>query len=350
MFVVEMLVYKASILLLMLNYELKSFLKPISIRGNLIFFCKILIVIFYFAVTQSGLKAQTFTIDTADFYQGNDSLIFVNSNDTLTGIEVADESEDLEELPSGEIKFLSPAEANFNSIWDTLYIRTVKINFAEMSDTAYLVLNPADDTPFHFPFKGKLISKYGWRSGRFHAGMDIKLLQGDTVVAAFDGKVRIARTMRGYGKMVVLRHNNGLETVYAHFSKILVKNNQVVKAGEPIGLGGRTGRATGTHLHFETRYLGEHFNPDRIMDFENHTLIKDTLAIHKEFWLNGKSGSLASAYDQGAPGDAKYHTIRQGDTLGAIARKYRTSVKRICQLNGIKETKILRIGKRIRVA
>jgi hypothetical protein len=313
-------------------------------------FVKIAVLLLLTLVVLSGnqqLYAQAFVLDTNSFFNGSDSLLL---NSDYHAVEDEKLKDELEELPAGEMRVLSPMEIDFNNKWDTLYIRTVKVNFNEMKDTVKLVLNNPAETPFHFPFKGKLISKYGWRSGRFHAGMDIKLNQGDTVVNAFDGKVRIARVMSGYGKMVVVRHNNGLETVYSHLSKILVKNNQLLKAGEPVGLGGRTGRATTTHLHFETRYLGEHFNPDRIMDFENHTLIKDTLAIHKEFWLNGKSGSLASAYDQGAPGDAKYHTIRQGDTLGAIARKYRTSVKRICQLNGIKETKILRIGKRIRVA
>ncbi len=307
----------------------------------------LLLLTFMVLFGNQQLYAQAFVLDTSSFFNGSDSLLL---NSDFHAVEDEMLNDELEELPAGEMRVLSPMEIDFNNKWDTLYIRTVKVNFNEMKDTVKLVLNNPAETPFHFPFKGKLISKYGWRSGRFHAGMDIKLNQGDTVVNAFDGKVRIARVMSGYGKMVVVRHNNGLETVYSHLSKILVKNNQLLKAGEPVGLGGRTGRATTTHLHFETRYLGEHFNPDRILDFENHTLIKDTLAIHKEFWLNGKSGSLASAYDQGAPGDAKYHTIKQGDTLSAIARKYRTSVKRICQLNGIKENKILRVGSRIRVA
>lgn len=293
------------------------------------------------------LYAQAFVLDTNSFFNGSDSLLL---NSDYHAVEDEKFNDELEELPAGEMRVLSPMEIDFNNKWDTLYIRTVKVNFNEMKDTVKLVLNNPAETPFHFPFKGKLISKYGWRSGRFHSGMDIKLELGDTVVNAFDGKVRISRVMSGYGKMVVVRHNNGLETVYSHLSKILVKNNQLLKAGDPVGLGGRTGRATTTHLHFETRFLGEHFNPDRIMDFENHILTKDTLAIHKEFWLNGKSGLLASAYDQGAPGDAKFHIIKQGDTLSAIARKYHTSVKRICQLNGIKENKILRVGSRIRVA
>ena len=201
-----------------------------------------------------------------------------------------------------------------------------------------------------FPYKGKLLSKYGMRGGRFHAGMDIKLETGDTVISAFDGTVRIARVMSGYGKMVVIRHHNGLETVYAHLSKILVNINEVVKAGQPIGLGGRTGRATTSHLHFETRYLGEHFNPDRIIDFDNYTLVRDTLLINKEFWHPLKASStIASAHDEKSV-SKKYHTIRQGDTLSIIARKYRTSVKSICKLNGIKESKTLQLGKKLRVS
>lgn len=305
-------------------------------------------VLLFLAFLFSGIQisiAQVFVIDTNSF---------LNEVDTSRHFQEPFSYED-EVLPDDEERVLTddsffiPTDVLYKNRWDTLYIRTGRVNLSEIHDSVFIHLNNPRETPFHFPFKGKLISKYGWRSGRFHSGMDIKLEQGDTVVSAFDGKVRIARVMSGYGKMIVIRHNNGLETVYSHLSRILVGINQEVKAGQPIGLGGRTGRATTTHLHFETRYLGEHFNPDRIIDFESHTLIRDTLLINKEFWQSTKVSTIASAHDEGSA-DKKFHTIKQGDTLSAIARRHKTSVSRLCQLNGIRENKVLRIGTRLRVS
>jgi murein DD-endopeptidase MepM/ murein hydrolase activator NlpD len=181
-----------------------------------------------------------------------------------------------------------------------------------------------------------------------HAGIDIKLHKGDTIVSAFDGKVRIARTISGYGKLIVVRHNNGLETVYGHLSAYLVKVNDEVTAGQPLGLGGRTGRATTEHLHFETRVLGEHFNPERIIDFENGVLKEELLIMDKTLlgFASKKSNKGNAAVNEA---DAKYHKIRSGDTLYAIARKNNMTVNQLCQLNGISPKKVLRIGSQIRV-
>lgn len=294
--------------------------------------------------------SQGFVIDTTRFLNESNGNLIVPESSIYESSMYEDEvlPED-EERPTMEESIFIPSGVLYKDRWDTLYIRTGKFNLAETHDSTFLWLSNPSETKFHFPYKGKLLSKYGWRSGRFHAGMDVKLETGDTVVSSFDGRVRIARVMSGYGKMVVVRHNNGLETVYAHLSKIIVNINDEVKAGQPLGLGGRTGRATTSHLHFETRYLGEHFNPDRIIDFENFTLIRDTLLINKEFWHPLKATTVASAHDEKSVSQ-KYHTIKSGDTLSTIARKYKTSVKRICQLNGIKETKLLQLGKRLRVS
>ncbi len=241
-----------------------------------------------------------------------------------------------------------PVDVLYSNRWDTLYIRTGMSEVHNMKDSVMLLLNIPEENDFCFPFRGKLLSKYGPRGSRFHAGMDIKLELNDTVKSAWDGKVRIARTMSGYGKMVVVRHNNGLETLYGHLSKILVDVNQEVKAGEVLGLGGRTGRATTTHLHFETRFRGEHFNPAKIIDFENYTLTQDTLLICRSFWKGGGSGSSAVASSGGS--GTKYHTIRSGDTLSKISRRYGVSVNQLCKINGIKPDKILRVGSRLRVS
>jgi hypothetical protein len=187
------------------------------------------------------------------------------------------------------------------------------------------------------PCNGYITSGFGPRGGYWHFGTDIKVKVGDTIRCVFNGMVRIIQNdKRGYGKVVVIRHHNGLETVYGHLSKTLVQQNQTVCSGEVIGLGGNTGRSTGSHLHFETRYCGEPFNPCNIVDFERNNLLYDTLYLAKENfeYLTELRKTV-------------FHTIRKGDNLGAIARRYRTSVGAICSLNGIKSTTILKIGRRI---
>lgn len=144
------------------------------------------------------------------------------------------------------------------------------------------------------PVPGYVTSHYGYRSrfGRMHYGIDLKLQVGDSVKSAFDGKVRLTKyDGRGYGYYVVVRHDNGLETVYGHLSRFLVKPNQTVKAGDVIALGGNTGRSTGPHLHFETRFMGLPINPAAMIDFENGVPHKDIFAFDKRTY--GKSQSYA---------------------------------------------------------
>lgn len=153
-----------------------------------------------------------------------------------------------------------------------------------------------DVSEFHMPVKGPVSSGFGYRPrfGRMHYGTDISLHIGDTIRAAFSGKVRLTKYEgRGYGYYVVVRHNNGMETVYGHLSRFLVKPDQVVKAGEPIALGGNTGRSTGPHLHFETRYLGIPINPAAIIDFENGLPHKDIFAFDKQ--THGKAKTVGKS-------------------------------------------------------
>lgn len=138
---------------------------------------------------------------------------------------------------------------------------------------------------YHMPVPGRITSNYGYRPkfGRMHKGVDLHLRMNDTVRAAFDGKIRLVNNEpKGYGNYVIIRHPNGLETVYGHLNKHLVKANQTVKAGDPIGLGGSTGRSTGPHLHFETRYMGYAINPCAIFDFPNQTTHTDTYTFSKK--------------------------------------------------------------------
>ncbi len=222
-------------------------------------------------------------------------------------------------------------------------------------------------------------SHYGYRRSfrRMHYGTDIKLLVGDTVRAAFSGKVRIVANQgarKGYGKYIIIRHSNGLETVYGHLSKQLVKEDDVVKAGEVIGLGGNTGRSTGPHLHFETRLLGQFIDPEKMLDFEKQDILAD-------FYLYRSSGRgvlLAAAEAGGgevemseAEADAlqkeeesrafqeqrraeiaqsrsRVHKVTKGESLYVIAKKYKTTVDRLCKLNGISPKTTLRLGQIIK--
>lgn len=189
----------------------------------------------------------------------------------------------------------------------------------------------------------RITSPFGPRRRRMHNGIDIKVYTGDTIVSAFDGKVRIVRYERkGYGQYVVIRHNNGLETVYGHLSKQLVKENQVVKAGEAIGLGGNTGRSTGSHLHFETRFLGVPINPALLFNFPKQDIVADTYTFKRNGNNSGKQ--LASN------GSIKYHKVRSGDTLYKIAKQKGVSVDALCKLNKITRKTILRPGQVLRTS
>ena len=203
-----------------------------------------------------------------------------------------------------------------------------------------------DLTGFHMPTPStRITSPFGPRWRRMHNGLDLKVNIGDTIVAAFDGKVRIVRyERRGYGKYVVIRHDNGLETIYGHLSKQLVEENQLVKAGEVIGLGGNTGRSTGSHLHFETRFLGIAINPIYMFDFPKQDIVADTYTFRK-----AKGVKRAGSHDtQVADGTIRYHKVKSGDTLSRIAKLRGVSVSTLCKLNRIKPTTTLRIGQVLR--
>jgi murein DD-endopeptidase MepM/ murein hydrolase activator NlpD len=223
-----------------------------------------------------------------------------------------------------------------------------------------------DLSHFTMPTEGHMTSNFGRRGRRYHYGVDLKVQTGDTIYAAFDGKIRVAQFQRGgYGFYIVIRHTNGLETVYGHLSKFLVEENEFVMSGQPIGLGGSTGRSTGSHLHFETRFLGRPINPNFIIDFENQVAHRDEyLVTNSSFQLTTNSSSVrrpavenrnvqtASTNSANAfvSGDVQHHRIRSGDTLGAIARRYGTTVQRLCALNNITPTTTLRVGRSLRVS
>lgn len=203
-----------------------------------------------------------------------------------------------------------------------------------------------DMTGFCMPTSNtKITSKFGPRRRRMHNGLDVKVYIGDTIRAAFSGKVRMVKyERRGYGQYVVIRHENGLETVYGHLSKQLVKEDQYVEAGEVIGLGGNTGRSTGSHLHFETRFLGQAINPALLFDFEKQDIVADSYLFQNRnrYRNNRNAGTITS------DGDIQYYKVRKGDSLARISKKTGTSIDALCKLNRITRRTTLRIGQVLR--
>lgn len=206
-------------------------------------------------------------------------------------------------------------------------------------DSVYISFQTKYDT-FTLPHNNVLTSGFGYRRGGFHKGIDIRLAKGTKVNAAFNGKVRYARyNSGGFGNLVIIRHFNGLETFYAHLSKILVKEDEIVESGKVIGLGGNTGvEWSGTHLHFEVRYRDLSFDPQKMISLDNQNLISQEMLLKKK------------DFHPAIQNKRKYHKIKSGDTLSHLARKYGTSTSKIVKINnGLSVTSTLRIGQRIRV-
>jgi murein DD-endopeptidase MepM/ murein hydrolase activator NlpD len=203
-----------------------------------------------------------------------------------------------------------------------------------------LVLQKETHNEYKHPFNGPITSTYGWRNKAMHRGIDIDLEKGDTVASAFDGIVRYATRGGGFGNVVIIRHHNGLETVYAHLSKILVKPDQYVSAGDIIGLGGNTGHSTGSHLHFEIRFKGATINPQAIISFSDKTLVAD------EFIINTSKKGIY-VYTK----DSKFYTVGRGDNINTIAQKFGIKTTSIRAMNNLYSKQVyLKPGQQICVS
>ena len=255
----------------------------------------------------------------------------------------------------------NPAEALYED-WNNQYAHRA----TELPDSFRIDLRG-----FCMPTDNRVVtSNFGARWGRQHKGIDVKVYIGDTIRAAFDGKIRIVRyEARGYGKYVVIRHHNGLETIYGHMSAWLVNENDEVKAGDPIGLGGNTGRSTGSHLHFETRLCGVALNPALMFDFRNQDVTGDFYSFNRNTYesesadanaARGKvgnggytreqvnGGELGRYYELPAGHEKLYHKVKPGETLSSIAEKRGVTVEQICRLNGYRKDKKVSVGQIIR--
>ncbi len=242
---------------------------------------------------------------------------------------------------------------------EVCYTSDLHNDLSKLRDTIPVWLLNVEHNGFVMPVPGIVTSRYGFRSGRYHNGIDLDLETGDTVVAAWDGKIRYAKwNDGGFGNLVIIRHHNGLETFYAHLSKHLVSPNQDVKAGEPIGLGGNTGHSFGSHLHFEVRFFDAAMNPEEAIDFVKREVKNDTLLVHKAIFRPGAKPTdatehgeaVASVQHQAAvTATRKYYKVRPGDTLSEIASRHNTTISKLCQLNGIRPTTTIQAGKQLRV-
>lgn len=257
---------------------------------------------------------------------------------------------------------------------------------------------------FCYPIAGRFSSGYGTPGRSRHSGVDLVAPSLTPIYAAFDGTVRLSKPYSGYGNVIVLRHENGLETVYAHNSKNLVRVGDKVDRGQKIALCGRTGRATTEHLHFEVRIIGQTINPLLLIDAKERKIQNGILTVSKNSGggINAKlvkantvepeqkaiaqtnvseknvepkvekvtqdegvtkTGTAASPrssngvrvgdkiYDapKATASDAKYYTIASGDTLYSIAKKHSTTVAALCELNNITKNTIIKSGKKLRV-
>lgn len=248
----------------------------------------------------------------------------------------------------------------FTKHWDNVNTNPygIPLDSLEKSWAIWLV----DDLGgYHCPYQGEVYprGKFGPRRGRRHLGVDLPLKVGEPIYATFNGKVRISKYMKGYGNVITIRHDNGLETFHGHLSKRLVEAGDWVQAGDVIGHGGNTGRSTGPHLHFETRYNGYAFDPQWIIDFKDGTLRRRLFVLKKKYfdihssfeqdfedeWLNHEQDKKEDAEEEAK----RYYTIRSGDTLYSIARKNNTTVNELCRINGIKSSSVLKIGRQLRV-
>ena len=235
--------------------------------------------------------------------------------------------------------FLHPA-SNYYNEWDKDLSSPFKDEFTADA-TFTLELENSDYGCFNMPSWGPVSSTFGWRHNRYHKGIDIQLRKGDTVTCAFDGMVRLAKKQGGYGNVVIVRHYNGLETVYAHLYKIKVKEGDVVAAGGLIGLAGNTGHSTGPHLHFEVRFMGAPVNPHYFISPDYGNLLFTTVVFKKN-----KSGLLAAFHPE-----TEFHTVEKGETYAEIATHYATTTKKLRELNGMPPKQYVRLkqGQTLRI-
>ena len=318
---------------------------------------KLIYILSIICISFSNLAAGTFYAPDEKNKPGDDKKAKAKREDT-TCLNINQEPiADLEESPDTSA-ILFPSHDLYIS-WDVDQAHPYKFSECCNDVSVTITLIIPEDCGFVLPFKGELSSVFGWRKYRPHYGVDIKLFTGEKVMAAFDGMVRLAKYYQGYGNCVIIRHNNGLETVYAHLSKILVESGQKLNSGEVIGLGGNTGHSFGSHLHFEMRYLGQALDAQDFIDFETGELKNNAFVLRKtdvENKYDLRALHNRHRNDIGWGRSQKYsspvkgvYKVREGDNLWTIARRNRTTVKNICQKNRLNPKSRLKLGQKLKI-
>ena len=287
-------------------------------------------------IQESAIADSTISESTAESAPSEEGVASANESniaEATNSEEAVTEEASTEDTAADEN--VASAESEDSEELDSLQESTL-----DESATAFLDFSGA-----HFPtlHGTRLNSPYGIRKHRLHRGVDMHINIGDSIVAAYPGKVVVSKyNRRGYGHYVMIEHANGTRTLYGHLKKRLVNVGDTVEGGQLVGWGGNTGRSSGPHLHFEIRYGEVNIDPATVFNIEEGTLLENT-----------EHFSIASAVEshneiQKELSKHRYHRIRSGDTLGKIARLYGTTIEKLCRLNGIKRTSILRIGQTLR--
>ena len=315
--------------------------------------------------------------------------------DTSRNFAVMVENIDLDNEPFVSETYQIPAYGLYGQHWDTEHLRSKQFTIPFSDGKLRIILIEPHNSPFIFPCRGHVTLVYGpQRRGAFHPGIDFQLNLDDPVYASFDGVVRMAKQYGDYGKMVVVRHYNGLETVYAHLNHIYVKSGQVIKAGHVVGTAGKSGNANSVSLHFETRFLNEYFNPDLIFDVNDRTLNGNILALeptdfnikpipqkpikpekveNPTLLVKEENSDIIEkvelpAREQSPPifkpeekkeSDVKepisstqkpdYHVVQKGETLYRISVKYGVSVDELIRINKLSTNGTIYSGQKLKL-
>jgi murein DD-endopeptidase MepM/ murein hydrolase activator NlpD len=270
-------------------------------------------------------------------------------------------AEDTNQIDQGEISVVEVIDsmqvgdewvkiADYYSVWDANHIDPYNLNPLDFNEVVDLKLyDPPVERFWSAPLSvGKMTSAFGYRWGRWHTGLDLDLETGDPVYSAFDGVVRVVGWAGdGYGRYVLVRHYNGLETLYGHLSKPLVESGQLVKAGDQLGLGGSTGRSSGPHLHFETRYEGNPFSPLNLYTFPENALLSDHYLLTSSAWdylRGGRSADFKPVFKR-----TVLYRVQSGETISSVASRYGMSVSELARKNRLSARARIRPGQRLRI-
>lgn len=318
-----------------------------KLLGNILNITFVMVTAFCYAQVESAVELMA---DTAAWENYDNNIGGATADEAAeTALFTERASVDLSKFTYADSLANIPAFGLYCS-FDTQNLFASKTGKESVSDSGELITLIHETCDFHYPTNGVMTSVFGPRWGRMHYGLDIDLETGDNVFAAWEGMVRISQYHSSYGNVVVVRHNNGFETLYAHMSQRKVRPGDHVEAGEVVGLGGNTGRSYGSHLHFEIRYMGDAIDPNLIVDPAKHSIRDWQFELNKKHF-DYVTPELDRKYVDARKGSSvskKFHAVKSGETLSSIARKHKTTINALCKLNKLKTTSKIKAGQKLR--